>query len=485
MAMNSRRTLTNTIAILASIAILTSSYHAALAKPTHHHSRSASTSSDSHPSKHHHHSSDSQSSAGDSHPTHHSSRLSKLEREVQEQNDELYALRHERTALKARTERLARIAHRHSSDSADTSGDSSSSHKKHHHHADANNSSSMSPHAARLHHKEALAYQAHEERLAEIQAHDARLHAIKMHEIALAEQERQKHKDAKSKIVHVAVDSGLPVWDGEAYVAQVPVRIVTVNLNDPRVKVSMIMAESGVGTSEKFSHMIDRAHPYVAVTGTFFSLDNLRPVGDIVIDGSLAYFGGMGTALAIKPDNHADMITVPWGHHHDWSGYNTVVACGPRLLCNGQIVLDPAQEHFKDQHMLAPNSRIAVGITGHNQLVFCMTREPIYLGRLAKVMHSLGCQQAMNLDAGISTGFYCNGNMIASPGRRLTNAIVVYTNNREASSSVNANAASKIQLNPPAPVSNTAPSNPLTFVDAHTTASPTVTDVNLTSPPAP
>ena len=42
-------------------------------------------------------------------------------------------------------------------------------------------------------------------------------------------------------------------------------------------------------------------------------------------------------------------------------------------------------------------------------------------------MKTLGCSQAMNLDAGTSTGFYCNGEMLATPGRWLTNAIVVHT----------------------------------------------------------
>jgi exopolysaccharide biosynthesis protein len=76
--------------------------------------------------------------------------------------------------------------------------------------------------------------------------------------------------------------------------------------------------------------------------------------------------------------------------------------------------------------MLAPNSRIAVGITPGNKLMFAMTRDRIYLGRLAKVMRDLGCADAMNLDAGTSTGFYCNGRMLARPGRWLTNAIVVH-----------------------------------------------------------
>jgi uncharacterized protein YigE (DUF2233 family) len=128
----------------------------------------------------------------------------------------------------------------------------------------------------------------------------------------------------------------------------------------------------------------------------------------------------------VTDDNKASMVTCQWGRHHDWSPYDFVCACGPRLLGNGAVVLDPHAERFKDRHMLAPNSRIAVGITRGNKLVFAMTREPIYLGRLAKVMKGLGCSDAMNLDAGTSSGFYYNGSTLCHPGRWLTNMIVVY-----------------------------------------------------------
>lgn len=241
-------------------------------------------------------------------------------------------------------------------------------------------------------------------------AHNARLTAERAHWIAL-------HGDGSG-------GKSIRFWQTGA--SGVPVKVISVDLNDPNVKVSAVMARHGNGTSEPFHQMIERAGPNVAVTGTFFSLDNLQPVGDIVIDGSLVHFGGMGTALCITPSNHAEMVTCTWGRHHDWSPYDFVVACGPRLLHGGQIVLDPHAERFRDKHMLAPNSRIAVGITRGNTLFFAMTHAPIYLGRLARVMRSLGAVEAMNLDAGTSTGFYYNGATLAKPGRKLTNMIVVY-----------------------------------------------------------
>ncbi len=240
--------------------------------------------------------------------------------------------------------------------------------------------------------------------------HNARMAAQRAHQIAL----RGDGSGGKN----------IRFWQTAA--ANVPVKVISVDLNDPDVKVSAVMARRGNGTSEPFRQMIGRANPNVAVTGTFFSLGDLQPVGDIVIDGSLVHFGGMGTALCITPRNRAEMVTVTWGRHHDWSPYDFVVACGPRLLRRGRIVLDPRAERFRDKHMLAPNSRIAVGITRGNTLFFAMTHQPISLGRLARAMKALGATEAMNLDAGTSTGFYYNGATLARPGRQLTNMIVVY-----------------------------------------------------------
>ena len=241
-------------------------------------------------------------------------------------------------------------------------------------------------------------------------AHNARVAAGRSHWAAL-------HGDGSG-------GKSIRFWQTAA--AGVPVKVISVDLNDPDVKVSAVMSRHGSGTSEPFRQMIERSQPNVAVTGTFFSLDNLQPVGDIVIDGSLVHFGGMGTALCITPDNQAQMVTCTWGRHHDWSPYDFVVACGPRLLQRGRVVLNPGAERFRDAHMLSPNSRIAVGITRGNTLFFVMTRKPIYLGKLARVMQSLGAKDAMNLDAGTSTGFYYNGATLAKPGRKLTNMIVVY-----------------------------------------------------------
>lgn len=297
------------------------------------------------------------------------------------------------------------------------------------------------PSAASAHDKRLAAQQkAHRQKLAQQQAahrakltvHNARLarqqaaHNAKLAQQRAAHNARLASKRARWVAGHGDGSGGRSIKFWQTVAASVPVKVITVDLNDANVKVSAVMARRGDGTAEPFRQMIERANPNVAVTGTFFSLDNLKPIGDIVVDGSLVHFGGMGTALCITPQNRAQMVTVAWGRHHDWSDYDFVCACGPRLLRRGRVVLDPHAERFKDKHMLAPNSRIGVGVTRGNKLVFVMTRKPIYLGRLAKVMRALGVSEAMNLDAGTSTGFYYNGTTLAKPGRSLTNMIVVY-----------------------------------------------------------
>jgi hypothetical protein len=48
--------------------------------------------------------------------------------------------------------------------------------------------------------------------------------------------------------------------------------------------------------------MIARTRPVAAITGTFFATDSLLPIGDIVIGGRLAHFGGRGAALCLTAD---------------------------------------------------------------------------------------------------------------------------------------------------------------------------------------
>ncbi len=209
--------------------------------------------------------------------------------------------------------------------------------------------------------------------------------------------------------------------------AGTPLIVINVDMNDPNVKVSGIVAQGGCGSSEKFGDMVSRSHPTAAVTGTFFSPGSNIPIGDIVVDGRLAHRGGVGTALCITEDNQCDFVTPPHRYARmDWSQYDFVCTSGPRLINDTLPYVYPHQEGFRDAHLLGSATRLAVGITSGHHLLFVSTRCKVQLGQMARAMKKLGCVDAIALDAGSSLGFYNNGSMLIQPGRRLTNAILIY-----------------------------------------------------------
>ncbi len=203
--------------------------------------------------------------------------------------------------------------------------------------------------------------------------------------------------------------------------------VLTVDLNNPNVKVTGILAEHGAGSNEVFDRMIGRSHPTAAVTGTFFDVASANVLGDIVVNGKLAHRGGIGTGLCINTYNECQFIQPKRRYSRtDWKDFDFVCCSGPRLVHKNRAEVHPGLEGFHDQHMLARNSRLAVGITKANKLLFVATRERVQLGKLAWALKQIGCVEAINLDAGSSLGYYYQGRMIARPGRRLTNAILIY-----------------------------------------------------------
>lgn len=212
----------------------------------------------------------------------------------------------------------------------------------------------------------------------------------------------------------------------KATVRGCPVNMVFINLDDPRVCVRPGIALGGVGESESFSSFVDRFGPTAAINGSFFCKSSLRPIGDIVIGGYLAHFGGMGTALCITGTNEVDFVAVSRGRHMDWGKYKTVVSCGPRLVREGRVELTPRAEGFRDPHVLGTALRTAVGLTNRNRLLLLNTRKACSLARLAHIMKDLGCIDAINFDGGASVAMYYRGKMISTPGRELANVLLIY-----------------------------------------------------------
>jgi hypothetical protein len=206
----------------------------------------------------------------------------------------------------------------------------------------------------------------------------------------------------------------------------VSLHVLDIDLNDPHVVVSPALAAGGIGRSESFSKFIHRLNPAAALNGTFFSKTSLRPIGDIVIDGKLVHFGGMGTALAFTTDG-VDCIRLPKSRHVDWSEHRAALAAGPLLVWNGFAKPLPGGEGFGDPSVFASAApRTAAGVTRDNHLLLVTTKGGTSLRLLAAAMRDIGALYAVNLDGGGSTGMWRRGRMIRRPVRQLTNILCVY-----------------------------------------------------------
>jgi hypothetical protein len=137
--------------------------------------------------------------------------------------------------------------------------------------------------------------------------------------------------------------------------------VITVDLNNASIKVTGQMPKFGAGYSEPFGQMVRRTQPTVALTGTFFCTRSKLPVGDIVIDGQLEHFGGLGTAMCITDNNEVEFVRTERYKHQDWSKYDFVMSCGPRLITNGAVNVQPKAEGNRRLQCHEPGCGIFAG----------------------------------------------------------------------------------------------------------------------------
>jgi hypothetical protein len=211
------------------------------------------------------------------------------------------------------------------------------------------------------------------------------------------------------------------------FVRGVGVNVIEATMRNPQVKMGVMLAAGGIGRSESFEHMMARARPTAAITGTFFGLNNMEPTGDIVIDGQSAWRGFIGTAVAITANNRVAFVPTRYKDQRvDWRAYETVIRGGPCLLRGREFAVAPQEEGFFSLGEFDRHYRTAVGVTQDDRLLLVAVRQSITLWELAKVMYSLGAWDAVALDGGTSTAMYYGGKVIARPGRAMTNVLLIY-----------------------------------------------------------
>jgi hypothetical protein len=205
-----------------------------------------------------------------------------------------------------------------------------------------------------------------------------------------------------------------------------PVKFVSVDLNDPEVTVTVATAPGFPRGLESWGRALTRLQPDAAINGTYFCVHSYMPVGDVAVEGKLRYRGVVGTALCITPDNRVVMRPGPRQAKPDWRGYRTVLCAGPRLLQEGQVMVNARAEGFRDSRVLGSAPRSAVAWRPDNLLLLLTIETDISLKNLAYVCQHLGATEAMALDGGNSSGLYASGRTVTRPGRGLSNIVAVY-----------------------------------------------------------
>lgn len=210
------------------------------------------------------------------------------------------------------------------------------------------------------------------------------------------------------------------------------VQMVTVDLMHPDVRLNVVLAGNEIGKVEELSSIAKRSKAAVAINGTFFDAytesAHKAPYGYIVAGGELKMRAGgdRRTIFTYDANMLTSMIPGPdFNSAFEQGSIEGAIQAGPQLVKDGAVAVDVVEEGFRDPKILTGGgARSALGITGNHELLF-VTSSGATIPQLAAIMKQAGAVQAMNLDGGASSGLYYNGKYLTTPGRKISNALIV------------------------------------------------------------
>ena len=180
-----------------------------------------------------------------------------------------------------------------------------------------------------------------------------------------------------------------------------------------------------IARHEHFDEMMTRIKPHAAIIGTYYGAD-MQPIGDILINGKLLRRGGQRQGIGFTSSGKVVFRERRGSSRMDWSGCENGIACGPRLLRDGQISIDVVADGFKPGANTLEARRCAVGATVQGKLVMLCVREAVTLNTLAQAMLELGAVDAINLDGGGLCGLYAKNKCLVQPVLPVSSVLAVY-----------------------------------------------------------
>lgn len=214
----------------------------------------------------------------------------------------------------------------------------------------------------------------------------------------------------------------------------VPMQIANVDLRWRSTLVAPVLPGRALvfNSGARVGELARRSGARVLVNGSYFHPQSFAPAGDIVTQGRLLTWGRIPQALAITPDNRAAIRPSPTallGRPLDttWTGMETVIATGPRILSGGQVVTRYSTA-FRDPALFGRAARSAVGLVSNRDLVLVSTHAKLTTTEMGKLLLRLGVRDALLLDGGSSAGIAWNGHAVLDSVRRVSYGIGVFTN---------------------------------------------------------
>ena len=186
------------------------------------------------------------------------------------------------------------------------------------------------------------------------------------------------------------------------------------------------------GEYEWLRTMASRQNAVVAINGDFASMRNY---GVVIRDGHV-YRSSHSSFDACAINWDGTMVTY---YSDDWDAKTLIAdgayqawSFGPKLLDSEGL---PLSKFNATDAVLKPNPRTAIGYfePGHYCFVVVDGRSATSRGysmaELSKLMSTLGCKQAYNLDGGESSSLWWRGEIISKPyqdGRKISDAIYLF-----------------------------------------------------------
>lgn len=219
----------------------------------------------------------------------------------------------------------------------------------------------------------------------------------------------------------------------------IPFYQTTIDLTDDDTYLSVLLPHNATEANsasvsygaENFESFVTAHKGAVLMNGTFFSKDKeQRVMGNLVSDGKVLKYSrweNYGTTLGIRAGNKLEMVTARAEGQPQWDKHWFSLTCGPRLLRQGEVWVNPAIEGFTDSHVLTIGPRQAIGYPASKDRIYLVTfMYGLSLEKEAAMMKKIGCYEAMNLDGGASRALAHDGSILVKAGRPLTNVLIVY-----------------------------------------------------------